>query len=75
MIHSGDLEPAFLMFARFQQRNRERIQHAIDLLDEEPDFTLDESFEFDREKAPWAANQRRTRRNLAQAREERRACR
>jgi carboxyl-terminal processing protease len=57
MIKSGELEPAFLVFARFQQRNRERIQHAIDLLAVEPDFKLDERFEFDREKAPWAANQ------------------
>jgi carboxyl-terminal processing protease len=57
MIRSGELEPAFLVFARFQQRNRERIQHAIDLLAVEPDFKLDERFEFDREKAPWAANQ------------------
>ncbi|MEY2853885.1 MAG: hypothetical protein RL030_1017 [Pseudomonadota bacterium] len=57
MIKSGELEPAFLIFARFQQRNRERIQHAIDLLAVEPDFKLDERFEFDREKAPWAADQ------------------
>jgi carboxyl-terminal processing protease len=57
VIKSGELEPAFLIFARFQQRNRERIRHAIDLLAVEPDFKLDERFEFDREKAPWAASQ------------------
>lgn len=56
MVKSGEIEPAFVIFNRFQQRNRERIQHTIDLLATEPDFTLDESFEFDREKAPWAAN-------------------
>jgi carboxyl-terminal processing protease len=55
MVRSGDVEPAFLMYARFQQRNRERIQHAVELLQTEPDWTLDESFEFDREKAPWPA--------------------
>ena len=53
MIRTGDIEPAYAMFARYQQRNRERIQYALSLLDREPDFTLDEVFEFDREKAPW----------------------
>ena len=53
MIRTGDLEPAYAMFARYQQRNRERIRHALALLDQSPDFTLDESFEFDREKASW----------------------
>ncbi len=53
MIRTGDLEPAYAMFARYQQRNRERIRHALALLDQTPDFTLDESFEFDREKAAW----------------------
>jgi carboxyl-terminal processing protease len=55
MIRSGDVEPAFLIYARFQQRNRERIRQAMKFLETEPDWTLDESFEFDREKAPWAA--------------------
>ena len=55
MIRSGDVDPAFAIFARFQQRNRERIKFAISQLDKEPDWTLNESFEFNREKAPWAA--------------------
>ncbi|HET9389257.1 MAG TPA: carboxy terminal-processing peptidase [Steroidobacteraceae bacterium] len=57
MIRTGDIEPAYVIFARFQQRNRERIQHAIDLLKTEPDWTVNESFEFDRAKAPWPANE------------------
>src|SRR5687767_9319691 len=56
MIRSGDVDPAFAIFARFQQRNRERIKFAIAQLDKEPDWTLNESFEFNREKAPWASN-------------------
>ena len=56
MIRSGDVDPAFAIFARFQQRNRERIKFAIAQLDKEPDWTLNETFEFDREKAPWAAS-------------------
>src|SRR5690349_1337768 len=57
MILTGDLEPAYVIFARFQQRNRERINYALNLLKTEPDWTLNESFQFDREKAPWPANQ------------------
>jgi carboxyl-terminal processing protease len=57
MIRSGNIDPAYLIFARFQQRNRERIQHAIALLQTEPDWTLNESFEFDRTHAQWPADQ------------------
>ncbi|HUI60296.1 MAG TPA: S41 family peptidase, partial [Steroidobacteraceae bacterium] len=57
MIRTGDVEPAYLIFARYQQRNRERIEQAIGLLKTEPDWTLNESFEFDRQKAAWPANE------------------
>jgi carboxyl-terminal processing protease len=57
MIHTGEIDPAYLMFYVFQQRNRERMEYALKLLDTEPDFTKDESFEFDREKAGWPADQ------------------
>lgn len=53
MIRTGDIEPAYWMFARYQQRTRERIEHALSLLATEPDFTLPESFEFNREDAAW----------------------
>jgi carboxyl-terminal processing protease len=56
MIRTGDVDPAFAIFARFQQRNRERIKYAISQLDKEPNWTLNESFDFNREKAPWAAS-------------------
>ena len=55
MIRTGDLDPAYGMFARFQQRNRERVRYAIGLLEREPDFSSEETFAFDRDKAPWAA--------------------
>ncbi len=57
MIRTGAVDPAYLIFARFQQRNRERINHAIALLNTEPNWTLDESFEFDRSKANWIADE------------------
>ena len=53
-VVAGQLEPVFAMFNRFQVRNRERVNYALQLLKTEPDFTVDESFEFDRAKAPWA---------------------
>ena len=56
MIRTGDLEPAYSIFARFQQRNRERLRYALSLLDKQPDWALNESFEFDREKTPWPAD-------------------
>jgi carboxyl-terminal processing protease len=55
-IKTGDVEPAFVIFRRFQQRSRERMAYAIELLNKKPDFDLDESFNFDREKEPWPAN-------------------
>ena len=53
-VVNGQLDPVFAIFNRFQARNRERVAHALDMLKTEPDFTVEESFEFDREKAPWA---------------------
>jgi carboxyl-terminal processing protease len=44
------------VFARFQQRNRERIRYALELLTKEPDWTSTESFEFDRTKSAWPAS-------------------
>jgi len=55
-IKAGDVEPAFVIFRRYQLRSRERMNYAIELLAKKPDFDLDESFNFDREKEPWPAN-------------------
>src|SRR5580692_11469005 len=56
MIHTGDVEPGFAIFARYQQRNRERVEAALKMLDTEPDWTVDESMEYDRKDASWATN-------------------
>jgi carboxyl-terminal processing protease len=55
-IKAGDMEPAFVIFRRYQQRNHERMQYALQLLQKKPDFTVEESYNFDREKEPWPAN-------------------
>jgi carboxyl-terminal processing protease len=57
MIHTGEIDPAFVIFARFQQRNHERIRYALSLLKAEPDWTLNESFDFDRQHAAWPTSE------------------
>lgn len=57
-IKSGNVEPAFAIFRRYQDRSRERIAYAISLLATKPDFSIDESFNFDRDKQPWPASQK-----------------
>jgi carboxyl-terminal processing protease len=56
-VKHGRLEPVFDIHMRYMERVRERLQYAIALLDEEPDFSVDEEFEFDRSKQPWLASQ------------------
>ena len=60
MIHTGQLDPAFLIFARLQERNRERMRYAISLLATEPNWKLAESYQFDRDQAPWPRDTRGT---------------
>jgi carboxyl-terminal processing protease len=56
-IKDANASPAFEIFTRYRQRNREVLRHAIALLDTEPDFTLDESFRFDRSDVGWPASE------------------
>jgi len=56
MIHTGQIDPAYLIFARYQQRNRERLQFAIAQLATEPNWNTNERYDLDREKAPWPRN-------------------
>jgi carboxyl-terminal processing protease len=56
-IDDADAGPAFQIFARYRERNREVLRHAIALLDVEPDFTIDESFRFDRSEDGWPASE------------------
>jgi carboxyl-terminal processing protease len=53
---TGDLEPAFDLFNLFRERVRERVELALKLLETEPDFTIDETYQPDRSKLPWPAN-------------------
>jgi carboxyl-terminal processing protease len=52
---TGDLQPVFDIFNLFRKRAGERIDGAIALLATEPDYTLNETFEWDRKDLPWPA--------------------
>ncbi len=56
-IKSGEVAPAFEMFALYQQRVNERVTHARGLLAKDI-FRFDGSdrWEYDREDAPWVAD-------------------
>ena len=53
-VRSGELQPIFEIFNLWRSRNQERLNHALELLDEEPDFTVDEWYRFDRTDLGWA---------------------
>ncbi|MEP6908286.1 MAG: carboxy terminal-processing peptidase [Pseudoxanthomonas sp.] len=55
-IRNGELGPAYDIFAVYKQRVGQRILYARALLKQNFDFTGDQRWEYDREKAPWAAN-------------------
>lgn len=52
-----DLSLAQEIFDRFDERLAERVNLVKDLLDDPIDFTLAESWQTDREKAPWPADE------------------
>jgi carboxyl-terminal processing protease len=56
-LRAGRLEPAFEIFEVFKTRLNERVDHALDLLEGDFDFTVPESYVFDRSEKPWARNQ------------------
>lgn len=55
-IKSGQVDPAWAIFAVYRQRVGERIGYARGLLKGNFDFSGSERYEYDREDAPWAAN-------------------
>jgi carboxyl-terminal processing protease len=54
-IYDQDLAAPFAIFNLYEQRVGERVDYARSLLPKGFDFSKDESYRFDREKAPWAA--------------------
>ncbi len=52
-VRDGELEPVFEIFNILRARTEERIAYALSLLEQEPDFTIDESYRFDRSEMAW----------------------
>ncbi|MBN9695689.1 MAG: carboxy terminal-processing peptidase, partial [Zoogloea sp.] len=52
-ILQGDLQPPFALYQRFDERVAERFAEARQLLQQDFDFSVAESYPLDRSKAPW----------------------
>lgn len=55
-LRASNPEPAFAIFRVFRQRLHERIEHAVSLFEQDFDFSIDETYVFDRSEAPWATS-------------------
>ena len=54
---TGDLQPVFDIFNLYRQRAGERVDYAVGLLATEPDYTVDESYQWDRSELPWPVSE------------------
>ncbi len=52
-LRSGDMAPVFEIFRRYRERAQDNLNFALSQLEEEPDFTVDESYVFDRADVAW----------------------
>ncbi len=55
-IYNEDLSVPFAIFNLYEQRVAERTAYARELLKKGFDFSKDETYQYQREKAPWARN-------------------
>ncbi len=53
MVRSEPLDPVFEIFGVYRTRVRARLNFALLQLETEPDFSIDETYVFDREDQPW----------------------
>lgn len=53
LVKSKPLDPVFEMYQVYQTRVRERLTFATEQLEAEPDFTKEETYQFDRSEEPW----------------------
>ena len=53
VVKGKPLDPVFDMFKVYRTRLRDRLTFALEQLETEPDFPIDEEYQFDRSEAPW----------------------
>ncbi|MCU7803582.1 MAG: carboxy terminal-processing peptidase [Candidatus Thiodiazotropha sp. (ex Lucinoma borealis)] len=53
-LKNARIEPAFEIFRLYRKRVAEAVGHAQKLVDSEFDFTIDETYIFEREEEPWS---------------------
>lgn len=56
LLRKGRLDPAFEMFDVFSERFERRLEWVFDRLDQPFDFSLDETFNTERDEASWPEN-------------------
>lgn len=57
-VHATDsLDGVFEIFTTYRDRAISQLSYAREMLETEPDFALDEEFNFDREEAAWFADE------------------
>ncbi len=60
-LEKGDLQPAYIIFNRYQHRVIGRLEYLLKLLNSTSasmDFSVNESIEIEREKAPWPVDEK-----------------
>jgi carboxyl-terminal processing protease len=57
LLAMGKLDPVYEIFNRYLERIEERFNFIFQTIKSEFDFTKDEYYDIDREKAPWAKNE------------------
>lgn len=57
-LRKGNVEPAYDIYRLYLQRFDSRYQLALDLLKKEFDFKPQESYQYEREGAPWLSSQK-----------------
>ncbi|MEZ5561617.1 MAG: carboxy terminal-processing peptidase [Gammaproteobacteria bacterium] len=54
-LRSGDMDAVFDIFRLYRLRTQQNLGYALSLLENEPDFSVDEDYVFDRKDLPWLA--------------------
>ena len=57
-LRSGDMSPVFDIFNRYRDRAQANLEFAIEQTATEPDFSIDETYVFDRSELPWPATEK-----------------